>query len=121
MDIIGHLLVGVLVGGEVTPAVVVFSLLPDIGSIPLQFGKSWKNPSKRQLLWYKLWHSPLIPLGCLLYSEQAALLVLVHLALDAVTHKKPYWDLFEISWDYHKYYVSLLIGLALLCVARLYY
>jgi hypothetical protein len=111
VDILGHLLLGAAVAGKVTPYTVALSVAPDlIGALPLQFKHAWRKPPARLLLWYKLWHSPLVLFVAFFLPSPAFLLISTHVIADMFTHEQPYSDFPIFQWDYSKpvYWLILL-------------
>lgn len=121
MDILGHVLLGAAVSGKLTPYTVALSLLPDIGALPLQYRKAWKNPSRWMVQWYRLWHSPVVLTVAYFLPGPAFLIVSTHVLSDMVTHDKPYSEFPIFQWDYKlwQYWVVVAILGAIAC-ARLF-
>lgn len=110
MDALGHVLVGLAVTGEWSFRTVAWSLAPDIASIPLQFGRAWKDPPAPLLRFYRVVHSPLsVAVAWGLGGHHALVCVLAHLVADIFTHEEPYSDLPMYQWSYEKtsYWVLL--------------
>jgi hypothetical protein len=123
MDIVGHVLLGVAVSGQVSPYTVAVSVLPDIGAIPLQLARRWRNPTSVMLIWYKLWHSPIALFLAWFLPDPAFLIYSTHVIADLLTHKSPYSDLpFSFQWRYNdwKYWFIILI-LGGIAWVRLFY
>lgn len=111
MDVVGHILLGAAVSGELTPYTVAVSLLPDIGALPLQYKKAWKDPKPWMVTWYKLWHSPFALLLAYFLPGPGFLIYATHVVSDMVTHDRPYSDFPIFQWDYksREYWGILLI------------
>jgi hypothetical protein len=100
MDIVGHILLGTAVSGQLTPYTVAVSLLPDVGALPLQYKGAWKNPPAWMVQWYRLWHSPLALLLAFFLPGPGFLIYATHVVSDMVTHHKPYSDFPLFQWGY---------------------
>ncbi len=122
MDIVGHLLLGAAVSGQVTPYTVACSLLPDIGALPLQWRGGWRNPSPAALAFYRLLHSPLALLLAYCLPGPGFLIVATHIVSDMFTHERPYSDFPVYQWQYgSRVYWLILIILGGVACARLFF
>lgn len=122
MDIVGHLLLGAAVSGQCTPYTVAMSLLPDIGALPLQVNRAWRNPSPSALRWYLLWHSPLALLLAYFLPPPGFLIVCTHIVSDMFTHTRPYSEFPMFQWEYtNARYWMLLSVIGGIACARLFY
>lgn len=122
MDILGHLLLGAAVAGKVTPYTVAMSLLPDIGALPLQVNKAWRNPAPWMVTFYRLWHSPLMLLVAYFLPAPGFMLVATHVVSDMVTHKRPYSDFPVFQWAYtRKAYWFIVITLGGIACVRSFF
>ena len=122
MDIVGHLLLGAAVSGQVTVYSVAMSLAPDIGALPLQCKKAWKNPRPWMVLWYRAFHSPAALLLAFFLPAPGFLVYATHVVSDMVSHDKPYSDFPVFQWGFSKpAYWALLIILGGVTCVRLFY
>lgn len=122
MDVLGHLLIGVVVTGPDTSwQTLLWSLAPDVGAIPLQWKRSWENPLPWQLGWYRLCHSPLMVFLASFLPDPAFLLMTTHILADMVSHDRPYSDFPVFQWDYRDWrYHILLTTLGVIACLRLF-
>jgi hypothetical protein len=124
MDIVGHVLLGVAVTGQCTPYTVAMSLVPDIGSLPLQSKRIRDNIDAYPALltFYRFWHSPLILLWAYFLPDPAFMLIATHIVADMFTHKRPYSEFPVYQWDYNSAaYYLLLASIGAIAWARLFY
>lgn len=122
MDVVGHILLGVAVSGELTPYTVAVSLLPDVGALPLQYKRAWKNPPRWMLTWYRLWHSPLALLLAFFLPGPGFLIYATHVVSDMFTHDPPYSDFPGYQWAYSRaHYRVVLVTLGVIACLRLFF
>lgn len=111
MDVLGHVLLGAAVAGELSPYTVACSLLPDLASLPLQRAEVRRNIEQhpRILSAYKLAHSPLALLLAWFLPDPGFLLVATHIVSDMFTHDRPYSEFPIYQWEYRKASYWLLV------------
>lgn len=102
MDALAHVLLGVAVTGELSATVVVASLAPDIGALPLQVRKIRENIEQHRdvLLFYRFTHSPAALAVAWLVDPLVFVCVTAHILADMVTHDPPYSEFPGRQWSY---------------------